>query len=325
MWLPYQADHVEFARWCGETLEWLTYLNKEAKLPLNPALKSNLPVESNAYHVALVDCMSYEATSEIAADRDTWKHVLKTPAKKISVSTLPFVPSNVVDCVVLPFLPLVTTGLHLQRLRKELYSTGRVKFILDEDIRSIEDAARRYHADAIVNCTGLGARKLLQDPAVHPVRGCLLTLELPQDVKDKLKNKIFMFDDNPEGLTYILPREDACFVGGTYLPNEWDTTVSEEEEHTILTRAAKVVPELKQGKVVRKRAGLRPGRAQIRLELDPSFDRLPSYGKYAPHTKVFHNYGHGGSGWTVHWGCAQSVAKLVTDALSSVSSPQAKL
>jgi len=303
----------------------LTFLHYESKLPLNPSFKSSLPAEPNAYHVALVDCISYESTPTVAADRETWKYALKAPVKKVAVSTLSYVPPNVVECFVLPSLPLVTTGLHLQRMRKELYSTGRVSFILDKDITSISEAAKRYHADVVVNCSGLGARKLMHDEATHPVRGCLLTLELPQEVKDKFKDKIFMNDDNPEGLTYILPREDACFVGGTYLPDEWDTTVSDEEENIILSRATRVVPELKLGKVVRKRAGLRPGRREIRLERDHSFDNLPPCGQYAKHTMVFHNYGHGGSGWTVHWGCALSVSKLVTDALSVAHQPKSKL
>jgi D-amino-acid oxidase len=47
--------------------------------------------------------------------------------------------------------------------------------------------------------------------------------------------------------------------------------------------------------------GLRPGRPAVRLEVD--HDLLP--------VPVVHDYGHGGSGITVGWGCAQDVATLV--------------
>jgi len=46
--------------------------------------------------------------------------------------------------------------------------------------------------------------------------------------------------------------------------------------------------------------GLRPGRAEVRVELD--HDSLP--------VPVIHDYGHGGSGITIGWGCAQDVAAL---------------
>jgi len=53
--------------------------------------------------------------------------------------------------------------------------------------------------------------------------------------------------------------------------------------------------------VVAERVGLRPFRKSgIRLEKD----RLGS-------RTVIHNYGHGGAGFTLSWGCAGQVVKLV--------------
>lgn len=47
--------------------------------------------------------------------------------------------------------------------------------------------------------------------------------------------------------------------------------------------------------------GLRPGRPTVRVGLD--HDLLP--------VPVIHDYGHGGAGITVGWGCARDVAALV--------------
>ncbi|MEU0458917.1 FAD-dependent oxidoreductase, partial [Streptomyces sp. NPDC006129] len=48
--------------------------------------------------------------------------------------------------------------------------------------------------------------------------------------------------------------------------------------------------------------GLRPTRPAVRLERDALPDgRL-----------LVHNYGHGGGGVTVAWGCAEEAARLVT-------------
>ena len=55
--------------------------------------------------------------------------------------------------------------------------------------------------------------------------------------------------------------------------------------------------------------GLRPARPSVRLEVDPGKDA----GKNAAGpAKVIHNYGHGGSGITLSWGCAEEVAELAT-------------
>ncbi|WP_249643973.1 hypothetical protein [Nocardia sputi] len=48
--------------------------------------------------------------------------------------------------------------------------------------------------------------------------------------------------------------------------------------------------------------GLRPGRREVRVELDHAV---------LPGTPVVHNYGHGGSGITIGHGCALENAALV--------------
>ena len=60
-------------------------------------------------------------------------------------------------------------------------------------------------------------------------------------------------------------------------------------------------PELDRSKIVGKAVGLRPSRNEVRLEADTSGDRM-----------VIHNYGHGGAGVTLSWGCADEVVALVS-------------
>jgi len=56
-------------------------------------------------------------------------------------------------------------------------------------------------------------------------------------------------------------------------------------------------------RVLAARVGLRPfRRSGVRLERD----QLPD-GRI-----VIHNYGHGGSGFTLSWGCAREVVDLAT-------------
>ena len=75
---------------------------------------------------------------------------------------------------------------------------------------------------------------------------------------------------------------------------------SEETVKRIVARATDLVPDLRGARVLGTRVGLRPARPAVRLEAE---DR--------PEGPVVHCYGHGGSGVTLSWGCADEVADLV--------------
>ena len=72
----------------------------------------------------------------------------------------------------------------------------------------------------------------------------------------------------------------------------------------ILDWAGEMEPRLKGVEVLSVRVGLRPLRPTVRLEREVLADGSP----------VIHNYGHGGAGYTLSWGCAQDVLKLVESA-----------
>lgn len=69
-------------------------------------------------------------------------------------------------------------------------------------------------------------------------------------------------------------------------------------------------PALKNAPVIREWVGQRPGRPIIRLELS---NQQTDNGK---NLAVIHNYGHGGSGVTLCWGCASEVRTLVQSTLN---------
>ena len=149
-------------------------------------------------------------------------------------------------------------------------------------------------ADLVVNCTGLGARLTASDPTVTPVRGQVLTVE-PCGLTDWL-----IADRAPDELTYVIPRPNDVIVGGTSQPGDWNLTVEEKTTEQILARAAELVPQLRKAKIIRQRVGLRPARPAIRCELVRTRAGEP----------IIHCYGHGGSGVTLSWGCADEVLDL---------------
>jgi D-amino-acid oxidase len=155
--------------------------------------------------------------------------------------------------------------------------------------------------DLVVNCTGLRATELVTDRELYPVRGQYLILRPGAEVPTTYVGD----DEHPEGMAYMIPRDGEVLVGGTEEPEEWslDFVASPED---ILRRASQFVSvDLTAMEVVRQVVGLRPARRSGRVRLGRDIDE----------SRVIHNYGHGGSGYSLSWGCAEEVATLVSQIL----------
>jgi D-amino-acid oxidase len=149
-------------------------------------------------------------------------------------------------------------------------------------------------AQVVVNCTGLGARRMADDPSVQPVRGQVAYVE--QVGLDHW----WLDGAAPGGPLYVVPRSEDVVVGGTDEEGEWERRPDQRTAQRLLDRAVELVPELASAKVLGHRVGLRPARPEVRLEAEQ-----------AGNTRVVHCYGHGGAGVTLSWGCADEVAALV--------------
>ncbi|MEU7527120.1 FAD-dependent oxidoreductase [Saccharothrix sp. NPDC042600] len=146
----------------------------------------------------------------------------------------------------------------------------------------------------VVVAAGLRSGTLLGDDDLVPVRGQVVRLANPG------LHRWLIDDDNPAGLTYVIPRGDHVVCGGTADEGATDLTPSPEVEHAILDRVRALVPELRDAPVVSRAVGLRPARSAVRV------DRVERDGK-----AVVSCYGHGGSGVTLSWGCAEDVVRLI--------------
>ena len=154
-------------------------------------------------------------------------------------------------------------------------------------------------APVVVNATGLAAGILAADPTVHPIRGRVVLVANPglnSSVRD---------EGNPAGVTYVHPRSRDVVLGGTFEPYHAHTGRDERVERAIVERCVALVPALAGARVVGRLAGLRPGRlGGARVAVDPS--------GLGPGTRLIHNYGHGGAGVTLSWGCADEVVALAS-------------
>ena len=150
---------------------------------------------------------------------------------------------------------------------------------------------------AIVDCAGTGARALAGDADLTPVRGQVAYVRSDRPLR-------FMIDEEgPNALAYVLPRPDLVVLGGTAEEGDTDLTPREETTKDILARTRRLQPELAFATYMGAAVGLRPARPRVRLDSEETAD-----GRI-----VVHDYGHGGSGFTLSWGCADEVAaKLST-------------
>jgi D-amino-acid oxidase len=150
-------------------------------------------------------------------------------------------------------------------------------------VESLDD----LDAPLVVNCTGIGARELVGDAELVPVRGQVVIVENPGITE------FYVAESDPP--VYFFPQGDTVVLGGTAQRGDANTEPDPDVAKLIVERCAQVDSRLGDARVVGHRVGLRPTRPEVRLERDG---------------RVIHNYGHGGAGVTLSWGCARDVARL---------------
>jgi D-amino-acid oxidase len=180
--------------------------------------------------------------------------------------------------------PAVDMSVHLPWLADRLRALGGT--LERRTVRALGE----LHADAVVNCAGLGARELAGDGSLVAVRGQIVRVIAP-GVQEWLLDQ-----SDPASLVYVVPRERDVVLGGTAEEGAEDRTPDPATSAAIRARCAALLPELRDAPVVGVAVGLRPVRPAVRLEAEG---------------RIVHCYGHGGAGVTLAWGCAVEVAALL--------------
>jgi pimeloyl-ACP methyl ester carboxylesterase len=186
--------------------------------------------------------------------------------------------------------------------------------------RAVDPARPHAHGVAgpvsvVVNCLGLAAERAAGNKkggdygTLTPARGHTVRVRAPF-----IDEFLVMLEDGSPP-TYILPRGNGVVVlGGTHDENATDCGTSaarDADTASILARTRALLPSLaarsSEVEMLGTWTGLRPERAGgVMLgKVDAG-----SGGGGVP---VLANYGHGGSGVTLAWGCAEEVVKLVDD------------
>ncbi len=195
-------------------------------------------------------------------------------------------------------LPVIDVPIFMPNLKATVESHGATFHI-----KELESPSQLFpDFDLVINCSGVWAYHFVKDKEVFPIRGQAVRVSLPEKLHQS--TRLYQKEDK---FTLILPRSNDVILGGTAQEGDWNCASSSEDTNIIFNRCAELVPEIANCKILGTTVGLRSGRKTVRLELE----------LLAPDQPVIHNYGHGGGGYTVAWGCANEVAQLTKEYFST--------
>ena len=186
-------------------------------------------------------------------------------------------------------VPLTDTTIYLDYLTARFHKAGG-EIHADVRFKKLEDVDTEF--ELVINCAGIGARELVQDTDLEPHRGQVAIVP-----KIESLSAAIVCDDAP--LMYAIPRANDCVFGGTNDLSD-DLAADPATTQRIVAECSRVL-NINKPRVLAERVGLRPFRKSgVRIERD----------RLADGRAVIHDYGHGGAGFTLSWGCARQVLEL---------------
>jgi D-amino-acid oxidase len=191
--------------------------------------------------------------------------------------------------------PVIDMSIYLPYLQRWFTTAGGQ--ITERSVTSLDEPFS--HCPIVVNCAGLGARELVGDALLYAALGQVIRIRPREGIQ-----RAVMDDYGPNRVAYIVPRLRDIVLGGIDEDRNEDVRPNTEATASILRRCANLIPELAslpEEDILAVVCGLRPARPSVRLERE----------EVRPGNWVVHNYGHGGAGVTLSWGCAAEVVDLV--------------
>ncbi|MET9914459.1 FAD-dependent oxidoreductase [Streptomyces sp. NPDC006476] len=209
-------------------------------------------------------------------------------------------------------VPAIDTPIYTRWLRDQLKQHGNVKItygkrITDRLVPQSANLRKEWGVDAIVNCTGMGAAELA-GACMVPLRGALVRVPMSRWPKEKRPKTAYAISKtaHQQDMVFIVPRETHLILGGLVDPSEYDTHIGKEYTPVkeMFDRCKRFAPDLLQDVQLTDAdvdviAGLRPYRVEnVCVEKEYGFN-------------IVHNFGHGGSGFSLSYGCARETIGLL--------------
>src|SRR5262249_6157526 len=278
VWFPYDAQPAETViPWALETYQVLADL-----------------ASMSASGVSMIELRQFSRTNEIQIP--DWAiplgaQRLPVATKLRAVAHLPQTSGHGFTSGFALTVPLMDTTIYLDYMENRFVAAGG-SITSNVRLKKLEDVDSKF--DLVINCAGIGAGQLVHDRYLEPHRGQVAVVPRIDGLCCA-----FVCDDAP--LTYAIPRANDCVFGGT---NEVSDNLAADPATTskIVAECSRVLS-VERPRVLAERVGLRPFRKSgVRLES----------GRLRDGRAVIHNYGHGGAGFTLSWGCARDVLDTTT-------------
>jgi glycine/D-amino acid oxidase-like deaminating enzyme len=120
-------------------------------------------------------------------------------------------------------LMMIDPAIYLEAVLDDVRAAGGE--VVERTLESMTDI-QALGEDVVVNCTGLGARALVGDDTLVPIKGQLTLLEPQPDVNYALKSTVADL--------YMFPRRDSVVLGGSHQRGDWSLDPDPREASRIL-------------------------------------------------------------------------------------------
>lgn len=191
---------------------------------------------------------------------------------------------------------LTQSTLYLPWIKQKLLA-NRVTF-KQKELNSLKELTGEF--DIVINCTGLGARKLCNDRRLVSIRGQVLKVKAPWI-------KTFFYGELD---TYIIPGfHGTVTLGGSRGFDSENMKLCPYESAAIRERCETLVPSVKDAELLRQEVGLRPHREGGARIGEGNIVHSDCSNK----TIIVHNYGHGGYGVCMAPGTAIATLDTVVE------------
>jgi D-amino-acid oxidase len=338
-WMPFACSDSRIDRWAVETLD---ELHPMATDPDNKTVELLPAVVLKTKHSGpkVEDFITQQYKSEAGLSSDTlelprWTKDNRLEFQHLTVEMLAW--QNLAMNMKIPpeaelfsagykhawlfKSPVVDPPLMLKEMLSQVEQNADVNVETGVHFQSLDEMreeAAKLGCNVLVNCTGLGASKICNDTTMQGSRGVMLlydrvavlrrvaclgeNLENIHDAVIMAENGQWTTDSMP---AYMIPRGGVLVVGGSLMKGEVDIRIRDEERQQLLKNAEALGIDTSKIEPIGQWTGFRPYRDTVRLEIDQQYSTRDM--------KVIHNYGHGGSGWTINVGAAKDVAQLILE------------
>ncbi|XP_008202302.1 D-aspartate oxidase [Nasonia vitripennis] len=293
LWTPYiiaNTDEQKILRWSQATHKWLEIFWKsemasDVGVSLLPSYR--LTSSSEGLPVPVWGDVVYGCSK---LNKKQLERLSKTNEKNYTAG-YHYITYTCEPTKMLPFL--------MKKLRSMNVRIVKTKI---KDLKKLKEQG----FDVVINCSGIGSRELCFDKSVIPIRGQVTRVKAPWMFETFL-------EEDDEG-NYVIPNMESVVLGGTHQENDFSVSVCPNDLKFILNGCKRLYPSLDNAEVLKKWVGLRPGRDEVRLELE--IVRTEA----GQDLTIVHNYGHGGCGITLSWGCAMDVVEMLRQHLKTKNS-----